>query len=139
MKKYFKLTLSLILVLAMVLQLSAVAFDANAGAICYQTNGLNVTATISVSGLSEEAKLVTAVYDGSGNVVNFDISESAANAGAAYLKTTVTKEAETDEVKSFIWTSDVNAPLSTAGTLGQPMMWKSFSMVFLLPQQQGRL
>ena len=116
--KKTKIALSLLLVFALFMQLCSVGFAANTGAICYQTDGLKVTATIAVSGLSKEAKLVTAVYDASGNVVNFDISESAANAGAAYLKTTVTKEAESDVVKSFIWNADDNEPLSKAGVLG---------------------
>jgi len=118
MKKYFKLTLSLILVLAMVLQLSAVAFAANIGLINHETNELNVTATVAVRGLSAEAKLVTAVYDASGSVVDYDVSESAENAKDAFLKTTVEKEAETDTVKSFIWNTDDKAtPLTVAADL----------------------
>ncbi len=118
MKKYFKLTLSLILVLAMVLQLSAVAFAANIGLINHETNELKVTATVAVRGLSSEAKLVTAVYDASGSVVDYDVSESAENAKDAFLKTTVEKEAESNTVKSFIWNADDKAtPLTVAADL----------------------
>ena len=118
MKKYFKLTLSLILVLAMVLQLSAVAFAANIGLINHETNELKVTATVAVRGLSDQAKLVTAVYRTDGSVADYDVSESAENAKAAFLKTTVEKEAETDTVKSFIWNTDDKAtPLTVAADL----------------------
>ena len=75
MKKYFKLTLSLILVLAMVLQLSAVAFAANIGQISYSVNGLNVSASVFAMGLSSGAKLVTAVYDTYHNIVDYDVSK----------------------------------------------------------------
>lgn len=118
MKKYLKLTLSLVLVLAMVLQLSAVAFAANIGIINHETKELKVTGTVSVRGLSANAKLVTAVYNASGNVVDYDVSLSAKNAKDAFLKTNVEKEAETDTVKSFIWNTDAKAtPLASAADM----------------------
>ena len=84
MKKYSKLTLSLVLVLAMVLQLSAVAFAANIGIINHETKELKVTGTVAVRGLSSEAKLVTAVYRADGSVADYDVSESAADSPDAF-------------------------------------------------------
>ena len=116
--KKSKIALSLILVLALCMQLCTVSFAANVGTICYQTGGLNVSATVAITGLPEEAKLVTAVYDINGNVVAYNTSKSVKDASDAVLKTNVTKSAETDTVKSYIWTNEENSPLSKAGVLG---------------------
>ena len=118
MKKYSKLTFSLILVLAMVLQLSAVAFAANVGLVNHEVNELAVTGTVSVRGLSANAKLVTAVYDASGNVVDYDVSLSAKNAKDTFLKTNVTKDEESNTVKSFVWdAAGTNTPLTSSAEL----------------------
>ena len=67
-----------------------------------------------VSGMRENAKLYTAVYDEAGNVVGTNVSSGAKN---GYLSTSIEKTGS-QMAKSFLWTGDKLTPVTSAASVG---------------------
>ena len=112
MRKTNKLIMCLLLVVAMVMQLASVGFAAisttTIGAVSYTYNAETKTYTASVAtrGLENDAMLVIAEYDASGNVKASNVSRTAANAKDGFLKASVKVSDEANEVKAFVWDKD---------------------------------
>ena len=112
MRKTNKLIMCLLLVVAMIMQLASVSFAAisttTIGAVSYTYDAAKKTYTASVAtrGLENDAMLVIAEYDASGNVKASDVSRTAANAKDGFLKASVEVSDEANEVKAFVWDKD---------------------------------
>ena len=120
MKKLNKV-LCLVIAFAMLLQVSAFALGTTHITFTESEadeNGVKtVTAHTLAGGIGDEnAKLLTAVYDDSGNVVSGD--EAVTDGKNALLGNTV-KVAEGQTVKSYVWTEDDHTPVEAIATMGE--------------------
>lgn len=112
MKRILTMLLSLLLCFALTISCAAAP-------IVYKESEADDEGKITVTSYTylndadgKSTKLYTAVYDSEGNVISVDDSDETSNAG--YLKTTVTKSAESNKVKSFLWNTADYTPLVNA-------------------------
>ena len=104
MKNLKKISLALILVVALMLQTVCVFADVSTIYYQYGEDG-SVTSFVYASGVKQGAKLYTAIYKADGTFVSSVASSEVT--GAGYLTTKVTP-ADGQYVKSFIWDSKKN-------------------------------
>lgn len=125
----------LLLVVTMVMQLASVSFAAisttTIGAVSYTYNAETKTYTASVSarGLENDAMLIIAEYDASGNVKASGISRTAANAKDGFLKASVTVTDEANEVKAFVWDKN-HAPFNLDTALSKEYSAEDIEIYF---------